>query len=137
MSIFDVFGKKDAAQELTKGSPFFLTTELVPYRLYSKRKSSATMLVKVKNATKDVLLTSIVAELPNKLGFDEMMMARQREVRVGEVQPGEEKEVKLGIYSSLGSEEGEYTMSITAMAHYRDYGHVLNYTRKRIKIAVV
>lgn len=108
-----------------------------PYKLQSKKSSSATLIVKVKNVTKEVLLTSIVVEAPNQLGFDEMIMAKQRELRIGEMQPEESKEVKFPLYSSLKSDPGEYTLSLTAIAHYRDYGHVLNAVKKRVAVEIV
>ena len=132
-----MFGKKDAASDLVNGPPFMVSTELVPYRLYAKRKSSVALHVKVRNQTKEVLLTSLVAELPQKLGFDEMLMTRQREIKIGEMQPGEEKGVTFNIYSGVGSGAGEYTLGLTTIAHYRDYGHVLNAVKKRMKVSVV
>jgi hypothetical protein len=137
MGIFDIFGKKDAATDITAGSPFLISTELVPYRLYSRRNSSATLMVRVRNVTKDILLTSVVAELPNRLGFDEMVLSRQREIRVGEMQPNEQKEVKFNVYGGVGSDAGEYTLRLTTIAHYRDYSHVLNAVKKQISISVV
>jgi len=137
MGILDIFGKKDAAEEITKGLPFMISTELVPYRLYSRRNSSATLIVRVRNVTKDIILTSVVAELPNRLGFDEMVLSRQREIRVGEMQPNDQKEVKFNIYGGVGSESGEYTLRLTTIAHYRDYSHVLNAVKKQVQISVV
>ena len=137
MGIFDIFGKKDAASDITKGSPYLVSTELVPYRLYARRNSSSTLIVRVKNVTKDILLTSIVGELPAKIGFDEMSLSRQREQRIGEVQPGEQKEIKFNIYGNVGTDAGEYTMRITTIAHYRDYSHVLNAVKKSVAVSVV
>lgn len=132
-----MFGKKDSSADVTKAVPYVLSTELVPYRLYAKKSSNIMLRVKLKNVTKDVLLTSLVAVLPNRLGFDEMVLSREKESRVGEMQPGEEKEVKFSIYSSVGSDAGDYTINLTAIAHYRDYGHVLNAVKKRIQLSVV
>ncbi len=137
MGIFNMFGKKDSASDITNGPPYSVATELVPYKLYAKKNSSATLVVKVKNLTKDVLLTSIVAEVPGHLGFDEMMISKQRELRVGEMQPGEGKELKFNLYSNLGSDAGEYTLTLTTIAHYRDYGHVLNAVKKRVTVDIV
>jgi hypothetical protein len=137
MGIFDIFGKKDSSKDITGGSPFLISTELVPYRLYARRNSSATLLVRVKNQTKDIILTSVVAELPQRLGFDEMVLARQKEVRVGELPANEEKEVRFNIYGNVGSEVGEYTLRLTTIAHYRDYSHVLNAVKKQVQISVV
>lgn len=137
MGIFNIFGKKDVSNDITKGSPFKVYTELVPYKLYANRKSNASLMVRVKNMTKEVLLTSVVAELPSKLGFDEVGVSRQREMRVGEIQPNEEREVRFDLFSNLNSDAGEYTMTLTAIAHYRDYGHVINAVKKRTTINVV
>lgn len=137
MGIFDIFGKKDAVSDITKGSPYLVSTELVPYRLYGRKNSSSTLIVRVRNVTKDILLTSVVGELPAKLGFDEMALARQRELRIGELQPNEQKEVKLNLYGNVGTDPGEYTLRLTTIAHYRDYSHVLNAVKKNVSISVV
>jgi uncharacterized membrane protein len=136
MGIFNLFGKKDVGAELTKNSPYKLSTAWIPYRLYAKRNSTATLVVKVKNMTKEVLLTSLVAELPGQLAFEQMGLSKQREVRVGELQPDEEREVRMDVFSGLNTDQGQYTMGLTAMAHYRDYGHILNAVKKRVSIEV-
>ncbi len=137
MGILNLFGKKDSASEITKGPPYSVSTEFVPYRLHAKTSGSVTLNVKVRNLTKDILLTSVVVKVPGKLGFDEMVMQKEKEQRVGEMQPGELKEMKFIVYSSLGSDPGEYNITLTTFAHYRDYGHVLNSVKKDVQISVV
>jgi uncharacterized membrane protein len=137
MGILNLFGKKDSASEITKGPPYSVSTELVPYRLHAKTSESAMLNVKVRNLTKDILLTSVVARVPGKLGFDEMVMQKEKEQRIGEMQPGEVKEIKFLVYSSLGSDAGAYNVTLTTFAHYRDYGHVLNSVKKDIQISVI
>ncbi|HVC58577.1 MAG TPA: hypothetical protein VND15_03830 [Candidatus Acidoferrales bacterium] len=137
MGLFSIFGKKDVNDDITKAVPFRMTSELVPYKLYSNKSSSAMLMVKVKNLTHEVLLTSVVAELPINISFDEMGMSKQREIRIGELAPQEEKQVRFDVHSGLKSEKGEYTMTLTAIVHYRDYGHVLNAVKKRATINVV
>ncbi len=135
--MFNLFGKKDVSDELSKQAPYRIITELVPYKLYANRKSSVMMLVKVKNMTSEPLLSSIVIELPKGISFDEIGLATSKEVRIGEIAPNEEKEVRVDVYSNSGTEKGEYTVVLTAFAHYRDYGHVLNAMKKRSAIEVV
>ena len=137
VGIFNIFGKRDVSTDLTKNSPFRIATELVPYRLYANKSSTASLIVKIENVTNEILLTSVVAELPNQLGFDEVGVAKQREIRVGELAPHEEKEVRFEIFGGLNADVGEYTMLLTAIAHYRDYGHVINAVKKRTTINVV
>ncbi|MDE1811048.1 MAG: hypothetical protein KGH66_03335 [Candidatus Micrarchaeota archaeon] len=137
MGLFSIFGKRDVSDDITKATPFRLTSELVPYKLYANKSSSASLMVKVKNQTNEVLLTSVVAELPINIAFDEMGMSKQREIRLGELGPQEEKQVRFDLYSGLKSDKGEYTLTLTAIAHYRDYGHVLNAVKKRATLNVV
>lgn len=137
MGIFNLFGKKDVGSEITKSSPYRLSTEWIPYKLYSSKKSSSVLVIKLKNMTQEVLLTSVVAELPKQLGFDAVGLSKERELRIGDVAPDEEKEVKFEVFSGMNSDPGEYTINLTAMAHYRDYGHILNAVKKRVTIEVV
>jgi uncharacterized membrane protein len=137
MGIFNIFGKRDVSTDIEKNSPFRISTELVPYRLYSHKKGGSSLFVRVRNMTKEVLLTSVVAELPEQLGFDEIGMAKQREVHVGELAPGEEHEVRMDVFNTLNADPGEYTLTLTAIAHYRDYAHVLNAVKKRTTLNVV
>lgn len=137
MGIFNLFGKKDVGEEITKNSPYKLATAWVPYRLYSKKNSTATLVVRVKNMTKEVLLTSVVAELPRQLAFEQMGLSKEREVRLGELHPDEEREVRMDVFSGVSTDTGQYTLGLTAMAHYRDYGHILNAVKKRVSIEVV
>jgi uncharacterized membrane protein len=135
--IFNIFGKRDVSTDLTKNSPYKLSTELVPYKLYANKSSTASLMVRVKNVTNEILMTSVVAELPSQLGFDELGMSKQREIRLGELAPNEEKEVRFDVFSGVSSDPGEYTMMLTAIAHYRDYGHVINAVKKRTALNVI
>ncbi|MGI0100653.1 MAG: hypothetical protein ACREBH_02965 [Candidatus Micrarchaeaceae archaeon] len=137
MGILSIFGKKNSASGAAQGPPYSVSTEMIPYRMYAKTKSSATLVVKVTNLTKDVLLTSVSAETPNHLGFDEMVVSRQHDIKVGDVQPGETKELRFGLYSSVGSDPGDYTLTLTTTAHYRDYTHVLNKITKNVKVSII
>lgn len=137
MALFNIFGKRDVSKDITKKAPYVIATEFIPYRLYSGKKSSTTLYVKLRNATNEVLLTSLVVELPNKIGFDEPAIAKERETRIGEMVPGLEKNVAFNLRNSLDADKGEYTLTVTAIAHYRDYGHVMNAIKKRVPLQVV
>ncbi len=136
MALFDLFGKRDSSKDLTKRVPYVVSTEFMPYRLYTGKKSTTTMSIRLKNATNDVLLTSLVVELPNKIGFEEIGLAKEREIRLGELAPSEEKELSFSLRNSIDADKGEYTLSVTAIAHYRDYGHVMNAVKKHVVLKV-
>jgi uncharacterized membrane protein len=137
MALFNIFGKKDSGSELMKGLPFKLVSEWTPYRLYSGKRSSSSLSMRVKNMTKETLLTSVVIQLPDQLSFDEIGVSKEKEMRLGELAPGEEKELRAEVFNNLRADPGEYTVSLTAIAHYRDYGHVLNAIKKKALINVV
>ncbi len=135
MGLFNLFGKKDVS-ELVNNSPFRLATVWVPYTLYANKNGSTTLNVKIKNVTEEPLLTSLVVELPPSLGFEKTGLSKQREVRIGELAAGEEREVGVEVFGGMKSDPGEYTVVLTAMAHYRDYGHVINAVKKRTSLKV-
>ena len=136
MKLSDLFGKK-RVEDIQRSAPFRIATEFVPYKLYANRKSSSSLNIKLKNLTSEPLMTSIVVELPKQLSFDQMGLTKEKEVRVGDIMPNEEKQPRVDIYSDVGTEKGEYTITVTAMAHYRDYGHVLNAMKKKTVLEVV
>jgi hypothetical protein len=137
LGILDIFGKREEKSNAANSIPFTVSTELFPYKLEARKSGSAVLSVKIRNITKDVLLTSVVAEVPGQLGFDEMNLSKQKEVKVGDIQPDEVKDIKIILYSSLKSDPGEYTLTLTTTAHYRDYGHVLNEVKKRVAIEII
>ncbi len=137
MSLFNLFGKRDVSTELTGSAPFRMSTECVPYKLYANRANSTSLMIKLKNMTGEVLLTSVVVEVPKQLGLDELGVAKQRELRIGKMGPGEEKDLRCNVFSGLNADAGEYTVMVTAIAHYLDYGHVINAVRKRTTVQVV
>jgi len=136
MKILDLFGKKDASTELNKTLPYRIMTEFAPYKLYANRKSSVLLMLNLKNLTAEPVLGSIVIELPKTLSLDDVGLATAKELRLGTIAPGEEKESRLEIHGGAGTDKGEYTISITAFIHYRDYGHVLNAMKKKAVLEV-
>jgi uncharacterized membrane protein len=133
LGILDIFGKRNEKTDAANGPTFMVSTELFPYKLEARKSSTATLSVKIRNVTKDVLLASVVVEV----GLDEMNLSKQKDLKVGEMQPQELKEVQVKLYSGLKSDPGEYTLTLTAIAHYRDYTHVLNEVRKRVAVEII
>ncbi|MGC8479412.1 MAG: hypothetical protein ACP5M9_01960 [Candidatus Micrarchaeia archaeon] len=137
MSLFDLFGKKDVSSDISKKLPFMLTTEFVPYRLKSREKNNCTLNIKVKNLMNEAVLSSVVIELPKQLSFDSMGMSKQKEIKIGNMAPNEEKYNYVEIYGGVGTDKGSYTITLTAFVHYRDYAHIINEMRKRVILEVL
>lgn len=137
MKLFNLFGKKNVSDDISKAAPYRIITEFVPYKLYANRKSVSSLVVKLRNNTSEPLMTSLVVEVPRQLSLDEMGLQKAKEIRAGDVAPNEDKEFRTEIFGNQGTDKGDYTISVTAFAHYRDYGHVLNAMKKRTSIEVV
>jgi hypothetical protein len=137
MKILDLFGKKDAAQEVGRSLPYRVTSEFIPYRLYANRKGSSLLLMRLKNLTNEPVLSSVVVEVPKGLSLDDTGLSAAKELRLGTLAPGDEKEARVEVHGDTGTDKGEYTLSITAFIHYRDYGHVLNAMKKKALLEVV
>jgi hypothetical protein len=137
MKILDLFGKKDSASEIGRTLPYRVASEFVPYKLYANRKSSTLLMMRLKNLTNEAVLSSIVVEVPKGLSVDEVGLSSAKEVRIGTLGPGEEKDTRVEIHGDVGTDKGEYTLSITAFIHYRDYGHVLNAMKKKAVLEVI
>ena len=137
MGLFDLFGKKDVSEDISKKLPFILVTEFVPYRLKSKEKNNCTLNVRIKNLTKEPVLSSIVIEVTKQLSFDAMGISKQKEVKIGNLAPNEEKFSSIDIHGGVGTDKGSYTITMTAFVHYRDYAHVINEMRKRAVLEVI
>ncbi len=136
MVSFGIFGKKNG-QTNGRRIPYALSLEWVPYKLFSGKRSSSTLFLKIRNLGEDDLLTSISIDLPQKLSFDSIGVMRKKEWRIGELKPKEEREQKIDVMNSMDAAKGEYTIQIVATSYYRDYEHVINAIRKRTSIHVV
>lgn len=137
MGIFDLFGKKDVGTDLRKQLPYNITTQFVPYKLKANTRGSTTLVVNLKNMTESPVTSSVVVEVPERISLDSTGMSKEKEVRLGTLGPSESKEAKVEIFSSAGTDKGEYTLTITAFIHYRDYAHVLNAMKKRTILEAV
>ncbi|MCX6778011.1 MAG: hypothetical protein NT157_03955 [Candidatus Micrarchaeota archaeon] len=133
MSILDrLFGKTDVSKELTGKMPYAVKTRFTPYRLTAHKNECVNLDVSVKNVSGEDLMTSVVVQVPNKLGVDATGLNKSREVRLGYMKAGEEKEVSVKICGSSATIPANYGLLVTVFCHYRDYQHVLNYVRRKV-----
>jgi hypothetical protein len=137
MGLLDLFGKRDVSSQLGARFPYAFKTEFVPYRLRSRERSSSTLMVKLKNLTGEPVMGSVVVSVPKQLSVDSIGLSKEKEVKLGTFAANEEKEARIDIYSDVGTERGEYTITVTSFVHYRDYAHILNSMRKRTVIEAV
>ena len=137
MGIFDLFGKKDVATDLRRQMPYNISTEFVPYKLKANSRGSTMLRVNLKNMTQEPVISSVVVQVPDRISLDSTGIAKEKEVRLGTLSPSETKDARIEIFSGAGTDKGEYTVTITAFIHYRDYAHVLNAMKKRTTVEAI
>ena len=137
MGLLDLFGKKNVSDALGARFPYMMKTEFTPYHLKSRERSSSTLVVTLKNITGEPVMSSVVVSVPKQLSLDPTGLGKEKEVKLGALAPNEEKEAKIEIYGDVGTEKGEYTLTVTSFVHYRDYAHILNSMRKRAVLEAV
>lgn len=137
MKLFDIFGKKDVGEELVRKVPYGMKLTFHPYRLNANKMESVMLIIELKNLKEEVLLTSVIVQLPKNLGFDQTALSNAREIRLGEIKSGEEKVVKVEVWGNPRTDPGDYSIDITAVCHYRNYGYLLNAEKKEVVLRAV
>ena len=133
MAVFDLFGKKSVSETAS----YTLNYSVHPIRLLAHKNDFAELTVSLTNDFDKELLTSLVVSLQKTLGFDRSALSREREIRLGFIQPRETKTLRVRVWATQRTAPGDYASALTAVAHYRDYGHVLNETRRMFSLRVV
>ncbi|MFH1200649.1 MAG: hypothetical protein V1708_06285 [Candidatus Micrarchaeota archaeon] len=131
MGIFELFGKKkfDAG-----GATFKLDLELHPMRLAAHKQDYVDLELSLQNATDTEVLTSIVITLPKELGFEQSALSHQKEIRLSQLHAGELRHLKVQVWGTQRTAPANYAIHVYAIAHYRDYGYVLNEVRRKIEL---
>jgi hypothetical protein len=132
----ELMGKEEEAPARA-GLPFNITTALRPVRLNARKEGSLELLVTVKNVTGSPVMTSVSAEVPKGLGFENLGLTRIKEIRIGELPAHKEKTVSFPVCSSVQTAPGTYSVLLAVNQHYRDYSHVQNYAKKTVEVRAV
>ena len=130
----ELFGKKEVPRT---GSVYSLECSLHPYRLEANKNTSIDLDISVKNRFDREQLTSIVIVTPKTIGFDQSALSNQREIRLGDLNPKETRNLKIQVWGTGRTNRGDYHVAVFAIAHYRDYSYVLNETKKVLDLRVV
>ena len=128
----DFFGKKQVSQPYA----YNLECTVHPLRIASRGGDYAQLTIGLENSTDQELLTSLIIQLPKALGLDATGLQHEKETRLGLMKPGEKKVFVFNVYASRAG-PGLYPVNIYAASHYRDYGHVINETKKSLELRVV
>jgi len=136
MGILDnLMGKKE--EPARAGLPFNVSTALRPVRLNARKENCLELLVTVANASNEPLMMSVSVEVPKQLGFENVSIAKIKEIRMGELAAQAEKTMSISICATSLTPAGTYSAQLTVSQHYRDYSHVLNYAKKSVEVRVV
>ncbi|MFA6214739.1 MAG: hypothetical protein WC717_05685 [Candidatus Micrarchaeia archaeon] len=136
MGILDgLMGKKEAPAR--EGLPFNVSTSLRPVRLNARKENCLELLATVSNASDAPLMISLSLEVPKSLGFENLGIARIKEIRIGELAAQKERTIGFSVCANPQTPPGTYSAQLTVSQHYRDYSHVLNYAKKSVEVRVV
>ena len=130
----DLFGKKEVPRS---SAVYSLECSLHPYRIEANKNYSIDLEISVKNLFEREQLTSIVIVTPKTIGFDQSALSSQREIRLGNLNPGETRNLKVAVWGTGRTNRGGYHVAVFAISHYRDYSYVLNETKKVLDLRVV
>ena len=136
MGIFDIFKKKEEASG-KGGMPFSVKTSISPVRMTAHKINSIDLSLKIKNLLSEASLTSIMIQVPKELGLDQIGIAKAKEMRLGYLSKGEEKEIVIPIWGNVTTGPGEYKINVELVCHYRTYAYVQNSVKVRIELRVV
>lgn len=131
-------GSSSSVTPRPTSTPFKVVITFAPLRLSAMKKSNVRMIVKVTNLSDEPVMTSVDALLARValMGFDAACINKHTEVKVGDIAPGETKEVVIPIYGSNQLKEGNYPYKASVYAHYQDYTKVVTYVDKKGEIRV-
>jgi hypothetical protein len=132
MGLFDLFGKK----QVEPIAPFTLRAEFHPYRLPANKADFVDLEITVGNNTDAQVLSSVVVVVPKGLGFEQSAMSQQKELRLGYMEPRDQKSFKIRVYGTARTPKGLYPVKLYTFSHYKDYGHVLNEARRSLQLRV-
>ncbi|VVB70154.1 Uncharacterised protein [uncultured archaeon] len=134
MGIFDLFGKKEAPIE---GKIYGIRIAVHPMRLTAYKSNAVTLTIDLSNNFTSSQLTSVIITLPKTLGFDQSALSNSKEIRLGDLAPGEVKNIKLDVWSIQRTKPGDYKLEVYVISHYRNYAYVLNEIKKEFRLRVV
>ncbi len=143
MGLFDrLLGKSPAAASdeiKSAASPFRISLAFTPFRLAAMRNGSINLIVRITNTTNEKQLVSLEVLLPRKelLGFDPTAINKYTDKKIGDLQPGETKEIAITIWGTHQTKANDYSVDVTVYSHYIDYTKVINYIKKRTTLRVV
>ena len=134
MGLFDsLLGKKEPEPKI----PFKMELSFKPFRVRSRENNTVDLVIELENLKHDPLLASLVVSVSKNLGLDSTCLHKKKEIRLGELKPGEKKEVYVTIYANTTTPQGEHAVGAAAYAHYRSYDNVLDSIKKITQLRAV
>jgi len=135
MGLFDFLGKKEEEKE--GKSPFSVKTSLSPVRMTAHKISSVDLHIKIKNLSKESSLTSMMIQVSKGLGLDQTGIAKAKEIRIGYLAKGEEKDITIPVWGNVMTEPGDYKIRLDVFCHYRTYAYIQNSVKLMAELRVV
>jgi len=114
-----------------------LKTEMTPLRLVLGKSKSVELMVQIKNDSEKKRFVSCDIVLNNELSFEKQGMSNARNIRLGEMLPGEKNLKYFQIYPRVNIEKGEQPIFVSVIEHFENnYDYILSKKTKQLTLVV-
>ncbi|MBM3229084.1 hypothetical protein FJZ26_01515 [Candidatus Parvarchaeota archaeon] len=127
----------NSQQEQKSAAHFALNGSFLPFRLTSRKNDTVDLILELTNISGGDVLASVAVAVPKGIGVDSTMIAREKNLRVGQMKADESKKARIPMFSAASTKPGVYPISIEVFSHYRDFGHVITSIKKEFEVRVV
>ena len=117
-----------------------ISHSMLPLRISTKGPdNTADLTISVLNTTDEEKLVSVDVNIMTKglVGFDKTMVHKRATKNIGSVAAGQARSFTARLYATPQTQEGPYTVQVTAFDHYLDFNRVLDKISKTFDIRVV
>lgn len=114
--------------------PYILKVNMRPFRLKAKQNNSVNLEIIVKNVSDEEKLTSVKVKTSRWLGTDATLLKKEVIVKLGKMQPDELKTVNVRVHGSSATPQGNHSIAVLVLSHFRDYDQFMNIVRKKIQV---
>ncbi len=135
-----LFGNQQEVQQTGNSlTPFKASLRFAPLRLSARKNMAVDLVVDLQNISGEKQMVSLDVMVPNNklVGFERTCINKKYEKRVGDMMPGERKEVRISIWGNNQTGAGEYPVLVHVYSHYLDYSKVISYIKKDAVLRVV
>ena len=133
-------GTSTSAMSAMTQNPFEITMSLSPLRLSANKNEYIGLSMRIKNISSGDQLVSTDLMLngnASMLGFDPACINKHTERKIGNLKPGESKDIAIQLWGNNQTKAGAYSVNISVFSHYQNFDKVLGSVKRNLTVRVV